>query len=342
MARMIRWLTVLGVLGAGLWSAWWYAAARGQEAGVEAWLEGQRGRGWLAEARAVEVQGYPLDFRMTATEVNLSDPRNGWFWAAPILTANSLAYEPTRIAVTWPARQVLAVPGDQAEIRSETAETILDVRPGPSMELRQAATDVRKLTVTGQLGWDASAEALSLNVAERDADLGPPNSYELSAEAVALILPRQIVAHIDPTGWLKPKVDRFTVQAHGSFEKPLGRTSFETGEAILTAATIREAGFQWGDMRLVLSGQFRVDNRGYPEGSLDIEAHEWRQMVRLAVRSELIDNDTASSIIKAIEFVNAMAGGRDELRAPLKLSEGKIRLGPFAIADAPRFPPPAE
>ena len=327
MAGMIRWFLIVGVLVAGGWSVWWYAAARGQEAGVEAWLENQRDRGWLAEAKAVEVEGYPLDFRMTATEVNLSDPRSGWYWAAPLLKATSLAYEPTRIEVTWPESQVFAVPGDQAEIRSDDAETILDVRPGPSMELRQAATDVRNLTVRGQLGWNASAQTLSLNVAERAEDLGPPNSYELTAEAVALNLPKQIVEQIDPTGWLKPKVDRFTVKAHGSFEEPLGRASFETGEAILTAATIREAGFQWGAMKLVLTGQFRVDYRGYPEGTLDIEAHEWRQMIRLAVRSDIIDHGTGKTITKAIEFVNALAGGRDELRAPLKLRDGKIRLG---------------
>ena len=93
---------------------------------------------------------------------------------------------------------------------------------------------------------------------------------------------------------------------------------------------------------MLVSGSFTVNENGYPEGSVDVEAHEWRQMVGLAVRAELIDRDTGDSVIKAIEFVNSLAGGRDELRAPFNLSGGKIRLGPFAIADAPRFPPPGQ
>ena len=113
----------------------------------------------------------------------------------------------------------------------------------------------------------------------------------------------------------------------------------ENGRSVLTQATIREAGFQWGDMRLVITGSFTVNSKGYPEGEIHVEAHEWRQMVRLTVRSGIIDQGTADTVIKAIEFVNALAGGRAELRAPLTLKGGKIRLGPFAIADAPRLEP---
>jgi hypothetical protein len=89
-----------------------------------------------------------------------------------------------------------------------------------------------------------------------------------------------------------------------------------------------------------MRGDFKVDDDGFPEGKIEVEAREWRQMIRLAVQSDVIDRDTARSIIKAIEFVNALAGGNDDLSAPFGLSGGKIRLGPFAIADAPRLAPP--
>ena len=340
MWRLIRWFVVLIVLGAGGWSLWWYAGARGQEAGIEAWLDAQRKRGWVAEAGIVEVEGYPLEFRLRATDLNFSDPRFGWFWAAPELRAKSLSYEPTRIVVTWPGRQNVIVPGDQIEIRSEGAGTTLDLRPGTDMELRQAATDVTKLRITGTRGWSAGAKSVSIDVSERSEGDAPANSYALTAEAADLILPKAIIERIDPTGWLRPRIDRFTIKANGAFEEALSRRTMESGRSVLTQATIREAGFEWGDMRLVVSGSFTVNAQGYPEGEIFVEAHEWRQMVRLTTRAGLIDQGTGNAVIKAIEFVNALAGGREELRAPLTLKGGKIRLGPFAVADAPRLEPP--
>lgn len=337
MGRLMKWLFILSVVGAAGWSLWWYAGARGQESGIAAWLEKQRDRGWQAEAAEIAVAGYPLDFNMTARDVALTDPRNGWSWTAPELRADSKSYKPTRIAVTWPQEQRLATPFDHAVITSDKLETLLDVRPGPSMELRQASTDIAALKIAGRTGWRAGTEMARLNIAEKPDDLAPPNSYDLDLEALKLILPKQVVERIDPTGWLKPSVDRLTATGHFALDTPLDRSTIEQGEIALRAATIREAGFQWGKMVLIVSGAFNVDADGYPVGEIQIEAREWRQMVRLAVSSGLVDRGTADAVAQGIEF---LTGGGDDLVAPLGLSGGKIRLGPFAVADAPRLAPP--
>jgi hypothetical protein len=108
----------------------------------------------------------------------------------------------------------------------------------------------------------------------------------------------------------------------------------------LRAATLREVGFEWGEMKLVLSGSFEVDADGYPVGSIEVEAREWRQMLRLAVSAGAIDEGTAETITTGLEFVTALTGSGDSLSAPLNLSGGKVRIGPFAVADAPRLAPP--
>ena len=337
MARVIRWFVVLVVLGAAGWSGWWYLGAQGQEAGVAAWLENQRKRGWQADTGDIDVQGFPMDFRMAVTDLAIGNPRQGWTWTAPILKAASRSYEPTRIVVTWPDNQSFAGKGDVAHVRSALAETVLDLRPGPSMELRQAATRIETLRIEAQRGGKSGADSVSVDLKERDVDLSPPNSYELDVQALKVLLPKFLVEKIDPTGWLKPKIDKVTIRAHGAFEEALGRKTVEKGDVALTAATISEASFEWGPMRLALSGEFTVNAQGYPEGTIAVEAREWRQMVRLAVSAGAIDKGTGDTVIKAIEFVNALAGGREELRAPFQLKGGKIRLGPFAIADAPRL-----
>ena len=338
MIRVTKWVLILTVIVVGGWSVWWYVGALGQEQGLAAWLGKQRERGWQAEAGEIAVQGYPFDFNLAAREISLSDPRNGWAWSAPEMRADSQAYAPTRIAVTWPGQQTASVPGDRIDIRSQKMDTLLDVRPGPAMELRQASTDIQTLRVTSRSGWSAGADSVVIDLAERADDLGPPNSYVLDLDALKVVLPKQIVARIDPTGWLKPKIDRLTIDAHGAFDAPLDRAVIEDGRAILRAATIREAGFEWGDMRLVMRGAFQVDPSGYPVGEIEIEAGQWREMMRLAVSSGLVDLRTSETITQGIEF---LTGGGDELKATFGLKGGKVRLGPFAIADAPRLYPPA-
>ncbi|MEM6623809.1 MAG: DUF2125 domain-containing protein [Pseudomonadota bacterium] len=340
MKRALKWAGILLVLAVGGWSAWWLIGAQGQKAGLQAWLDQQRANGWQAEASATEVSGYPFDFRLEARDLALADPRTGWAWEAPNWVAESRAAQPTRIRITWPERQVLATPTGRAEITGQALTSLVDLRPGPSMELREVATDIQDLRLTGARGWQAGASALVANIAERPEELGPEHAYDLRFEADTLKLPKEIVAQIDPTGWLRPAIDRVTVLGHAAFDDPLDRTTLEQGRLALRAASIREAGFQWGDMRLVVKGSIIVDDNGFPQGDIRIEADEWRQMVRLAVSSGILNRDLAGDVTRAVEFVTALTGTGDSLALPLGLSGGKIRIGPIAIADAPRLAPP--
>lgn len=340
MRRLFKILPGVLLVAALGWSAWWYAGAEAQRRGVEAWLAKQQARGWQAEAATVEVDGFPTDFRLRVAELALADPANGWAWEAPALVARSESWAPTRVAVAWPPEQVVAVPGDRAVVRTAAMSTLMDLRPGTALELREAGTELTGLAIESSAGWSAAAEAASLRVGERSEDLGPANSYDVRITADGLRLPEALVERIDPTGWLTPQVDRVTVIGHAALEKPLGLATVEEGDVALRAATLREVGFEWGEMKLVVSGSFVVDEQGYPDGTIEVEAREWRQMVRLAVSSGVIDEDTARTVTRGIEFVTALTGGGDSLSAPLNLSGGKLRIGPFAVADVPRVAPP--
>lgn len=340
MWRLGKLLITLAIVACIGWSIWWFLGAKGQETGIQAWLDNQRARGWQAEAETVEVSGFPLDFKMVAQDLRLADPKAGWSWSAPALNADSKAFMPTRIAVTWPEKQSLSVPGERVDITSSVMNTLLDLRPGPSMQLRETSGTIEALTLAARSGWTASAAHVDTRLAERPEDLAPPNSYDMRLKAQKVKLPKQLVARIDPTGWLKPSVDTLTVLGHAAFDQPLDRHVIEQGQLAVRAATIREAGFEWGDMRLVFKGAFVVDDDGFPDGKIEIEAREWRQMIRLAESSGLVDRGTAKTITRAVEFVTALAGSGDDLALPLGLSGGKVRIGPFSIANAPRLAPP--
>lgn len=319
------------------WSLWWYLAAEAERRGVETWLAKQRERGWQAEAQAIEVTGFPMELRLAIDRLMLTDPRNGWSWQAPSLLIESRPWEPTRADIVWPARHSLATPREQLAIATDSMTSLLDLRPGTALELRQAATELVGLALESSAGWTASAKSAEVRIAERSAERAPANSYDLRLTADEVNLPEALVARLDPTGWLESRVDRVTVIGHAALAEPIGLATIETGRIALRAATLREVGFEWGGMELVASGSFTVDEEGYPDGQIRVEAREWRRMVRLAVTSGLIGEDTANAVTKGIEILTMLTGGGDSLSAPFNLSGGKLRIGPVAVADLPRL-----
>ena len=338
--RIAGWALGAVVLCALAWIAWWFVGAEGQRNAFELWLEKQRDRGWQAEAASVEMTGFPGAFQLTVTELALADPRNDWSWSAPVLKAESASSAPTRIAVDWPETQTLGTTQDQITVSAAALNTLLDLRPGPSMELREATTDAEGLVLKARSGWVGSAKSVNLAVLERSEGTAPPNTYNLRGEAVGVKLPKELVVDLDPTGLLKPSVEKVTIVGHAAFDTPIDRTTIEESQLAVRAATIREAGFAWGDMKLVISGAFQVDDAGYPVGKINIEAQQWEKIVSLAVKSGAIDSDMAETITGAVRLVTALSGGGDDLRLPLRLKGGEVRLGPIAIADAPRLASP--
>lgn len=319
------------------WSLWWYLAAEAERRGVEAWLAKQRSRGWQAEAQSVEVTGFPMELRLAIRDMVLTDPRNGWSWEAPNLLIQSRPWEPTRADIHWPMRHSLATPREQVSIETGSMASLLDLRPGTALELRQAATELSALALESSAGWVASAKSAEVRIGERSEERAPPNSYDLRLTADQVTLPEVLVARLDPTGWLQTRVDRVTVIGHAALAEPIGLATIETGRIALRAATLREVGFEWGGMELVASGSFTVDEEGYPDGQIRVEAREWRRMLRLAETSGLIGKDTARAITKGVEILTMLTGGGDSLSAPFNMSGGKLRIGPVAVADLPRL-----
>ena len=328
------------VLAALAWIAWWFVAAEGQRNAFDLWLEKQRERGWQAEAATIEMSGFPGAFQLTVTDLLLADPRNDWSWSAPVLKAESSSAAPTRIAVDWPDTQTVGTTEDQITISAGKLATLLDLRPGPSMELREAATDAEGLVLKARSGWVGSAKSVNVQILERSEGTAPPNTYNLRGNAKGVKLPKEVLDDLDPTGLLKPQVETVTFVGHAAFDAPVDRRTVEESALAIRAATIREAGFAWGDMKLVVNGAFQVDDAGYPVGKMNIEAEQWEKIVKLATKSGVIDDGMAETITGAVKLLTALSGGGDTLSLPLRLKGGEVRLGPIAIADAPRLAPP--
>jgi hypothetical protein len=212
----------------------------------------------------------------------------------------------------------------------------LELRPSAALGLIQAKVAVAGLDVRSRSGWTASAGTLEADITERVNDDG----YTITFLAEKVTLPAPLMARIDPTGLAGRNLERMTFDGAAVFDEALDRHLIEDGRLALRAATIRRAGFQWGQMRLDAKGAIKVDDQGYPEGKIDLTMRQWRDIIELAKRSGTIGPDIAEALTTALELVALIGGNRDELDVTLKFKNGDVRIGPVTIGRAPRLAPP--
>jgi hypothetical protein len=90
---------------------------------------------------------------------------------------------------------------------------------------------------------------------------------------------------------------------------------------------------------LDLRGQGRlvVDELGYAEGRIDVRARNWHEMIEIAERAGAIGSTLAGTLRSGLDLVAMLSGDRNSLRVPLDFENGRMRLGPVVIGDAPRL-----
>jgi hypothetical protein len=340
MIRIVRFLFGATILAALAWTGWWHALARGQEAALTHWFDSRARHGWQAEYDQIDLTGFPLRLKRKITGINLADPKTGWAWTAPWLKVESAAFRPIRFDVTLPDTQSLAVPGERTDIASNKMTAALELRPGEALGLIQATINMTDLDVRARAiqrpGWTASAGTLDADISEKVNDDG----YAITFLAENVVLPEPLVARIDPTGFAGRNLERMSFDGAAIFDDPIDRHLIEDGHLSLRAATIRAASLQWGKMQLDAKGAIKIDDDGYPDGKIDVTARKWREMIKLARRSDAIGDDLAKGLTRALELVAMIGGDRDEIEATLNFSDGDVRIGPLTIGRAPRLAPP--
>jgi hypothetical protein len=334
--RIIRILSTVVILGALAWSGWWYALSRGQEAALAAWFDDRARAGWQAETEDIGLTGFPLRLERRITGIRLADPKTGWAWTAPWLEFASATYAPNRVDVTLPDAQTLAVPGELAEITSETMTARLGLYADTDLGLIDASARVGGLDIRARSGWTARAGNVAAEIAERVNDDG----YTLDFRAEKVLMPEPWMARIDPLGVAGRELERVTFDGSAVFDAPLDRHVIEDGRLALKIAVIRRTGFQWGQMRLEAKGKIKVDDRGYPKGKIDLTMRHWREIIAMARRSGVIGPEIAEALTTALELAAMLGGNRDELDATLKFKDGEVWIGPISIGRAPRLAPP--
>lgn len=338
--RVIKPLIALVVLAALGWTGWWFLLASGQEAALSHWFAERREKGWQAEHGEIDVSGFPMKLDRRIEDIALTDPATGWSWELPEVTLEGAAQSPTVLRLVFPETHRISLPREKIDVTHHRLAAFLSLTPGQTLALREASMEGEAFALTGQSGWTARAADLAAALTLREPEAGPANSYNLAVRAIDVALPKPLLALIDPTGLLESKVDEVVWEGHAALAAPIDRIALEDGRLAVKAATIRNARLTWGDLAVEMQGSVEVDAAGYPDGKMKLRLRNWRRMIAIAREGGAVDRNVLDAVEQALGFVALLAGNDTDLSVPLNLSGGKIRIGPVAVADAPRLAPP--
>jgi hypothetical protein len=326
---MIRFLTVLVTVLAGLYGGYWFIGRAAVENGASAFLAQLAADGWGVSYSDLSTTGFPSRFDTSVTDVSLTNPATGITWATPLFQAFALSYRPTRVIAAWPERQIITLPQDRFVITADGLRASAGVNARLSLPLDAVTLESGAMQIDSDRGYRVGLGRLLL--AFRDAGPGPAD-YDFFLETTEIAPPAELIALIDPTGALPAALDILRIDSLVVLDQPIDRNL--RGQVRATALTLREARISWGDVELSGTGALTIASDGTPEGSIALVAQNWPQVISLAVAAGVMTDGVGSLLQRAGMLVS---GGSNALEAPLTFQDGLMSLGPIPLGPAPKF-----
>ena len=327
--RKLLWLVVIG---AALWSGYWYLGARGLETGLGYWLEDRRGEGWKADATTISTSGFPVGVETIIKDIELVDPETGLGWFAPSFQFTAPLHAPTRVHAVWPEEQRIVTPDETIDVTAGTMEGELGLVPGPSLALDTSNIQIADLGLRSNKGWTASLGSGSLISRRLDERL---YAYQVEFAAKNLRPARRHLLELDPTGRVPKVVETVDLQATIDFDAPWDRHAIEDRRPQPVVIELAEVKAQWGDMQLEAAGRVTVSDKGIPDGKITVRAVNWREMVGIARRSGALPEGLAPTVERALDILAGLSGNRNTIDAPLTFAGGIVSFGPIPLGPAP-------
>jgi hypothetical protein len=331
--RAILAIIALAALG---WTGWWFVIATAKERALAAWLADRRAAGWVAEAEAVEVGGFPWRVDTTVRGLELANPEAGWTWSAPRFQFTTLAYQPNEIIAIWPPRQSFATPFGATQIASETMRGSLAVAPNPRLELLRATIELADVTLAGDAGWTLGLGDAIFAARQAEGAEAAPFAYEFAFTAGELAPPGGWTGEL-ARGVLDAVIETARLDLVATFDRPLDRAPVEGAPPSIERLVVRDVTLAWGRLDLRGKGALVADADGLAEGTIDLRARNWDDMLAVAERSGALPSGVAAALRGGLGLIARLGGDRGTLEAPLVFEGGAMRLGPVPIGPAPRL-----
>ena len=327
----MRTLLAIVVLAALGWSGWWFLQAHLRDRALTGWLDERRAAGWVAKAADVRVTGFPNRVDSIVTSLSLADPDAGWSWTAEELQILSLSWKPQHIIAVLPGTQVVATPATMLTSTSELLRGSVVFRPTPRLELDRSTFEIERMTIASNAGWSAEIGEAILATRQSAGEGATPFAHDVAFTAKSLALPD----FPNAGGVLPPAIAEVRLDTMLTFDRPWDRSTVEGDNPVLEAVEVRDMSLQWGRLDLRGRGTLGVDAEGYAEGTLQLRARNWQEMLDTAERAGALNPSLASALRAGLGLIARISGDGDTLNVPLEFADGETRVGPIPLGPAP-------
>lgn len=338
---MKRLLIVILIAASG-WSGYWFVGAMAAKSGFDSWFSTRQAEGWQAEASDISLAGFPNRFDATFTNIALADPDTGVAWSAPFFQLLSLSYRPSHLIAIWPHDQSLAFPDQKVAISSTDMKASLVLGSSALLPLERGNFAASALQLVSDAGWALSADKLHLALhAQPDAATGAdPEAqavYRFAMNADGFAPSGAAVAQLSNGPPLPHRFKSVQADLVAGFSRAWDRRALEQARPQPVWIELKKAEIIWGDLELHAAGRVTVTAAGDPVGAITLRATNWRQTVEILRASGQIPPAMLDAMVSGLELLSGLSGNPRTLDIPVNFKNGATRIGPVAIAPAPRL-----
>jgi hypothetical protein len=316
--RLFSWVAVAVVASAMLIVVAWLFLARQVEEQVLAWAAMQRAEGHTVAWQTLEVGGFPFSFEVTLAEPRIA--KDGWSAEAPRLLATLLPWRPDRIDLAAP-RLAMTTPDSGATLEQVVAFLVLE---------NGRAT---RLMIEGVAAW-AQVRNEEFGRADRARlviDRFAPATADWKTESLA---GKATLWRAQPAPHLASQLlfaEPFDLDLAGAVKGPI--TDLAGWRDAGGTADLARVQLAWGPLKLDGNATLALDGQMRPLGAGTAKLQGLSPMLdRLVAKGQVKAQEASIAKIVLGLLAQPAADGGSEVTVPITAQDGKLFLGPVAVA----------
>ncbi|MEO1557288.1 MAG: DUF2125 domain-containing protein [Pseudomonadota bacterium] len=329
----MRKVSIVLVLICAAWCLWWWVASSALQNGVQAWFDARQTEGWQAELGGIRGGGFPMHLQAGLSGVALADPDAGLAVQTDQLDIAAPAHWPGDVTVTLDDGPILiATPLARSSLTMQDGQIALRLHPGTALALDALGWTSKQWTISDTAGVRVGADTLTLTMTQNS---GP--TYDFVARADTFTPGDATRARLRLPDTFPRAFDSLTLQARVTFDRAWDRRALDTVRPQPRQITLHLAEAKWGDLNLSFAANLSVSAEGIPDGTMSIQAENWRTMLDFAQASGTLPPAFRDQADRILQVLAGASGNPDTLDVDLTLRDGAIYLGFLPIAPAPRL-----
>lgn len=316
--RLLSRIVIAIAVAAALGAVGWHLLARQIEGQLLAWAELRRAEGYSLAWQSLSVTGFPTSFVLTIAQPRLA--KDGWSGEASALHATWLPWRMDRIDLS---ALRLVVTGPDTAVSVEKVSGIITIENGLATQLIVDGNAAAARLLTDDLG---RAERARMVIDRFD-----PATKDWQGESLAGKLTLWQAQPAPPFAAQLLFPDPFDLELEGAIKGPIA--SLAGWRDAGGTADFTRLQLAWGPLRLVGDATLALDAQMRPLGAGTAKLQGLAPVLdRLVAKGQIRAPEASIAKIVLGLLAQPTANGSLEVSVPLTAQDGKLFLGPVAVA----------